>query len=300
MSAKESVLVVGAGKMGSALARALANGGHDVSVWNRTKEKSQALSDVATPVTDLPEAASEASLIIVSLTDYEVGDEVVHTDEVGRAIGDATVVQITSGTPDDARRTEAWAHRHDVAYLDAAILAYPSFVGTEYATVFYAGNRDAFDRHRETLTAISNEPVFVDTAVGSAAALDCAILEAYYGGSLAFLHAAALCEAEGIPAARFFDYKAAFVGLVDITANAAAPMISSGDYAGDQCSLDTHVAALSHIVRFSRAAGIDDRLPSVIHGGFQSAVEAGYGSDELPAAYAALAHRRRGTGSSRG
>jgi 3-hydroxyisobutyrate dehydrogenase-like beta-hydroxyacid dehydrogenase len=289
MTGKETVLVVGAGKMGSALARALATAGHDVSVWNRTDAKAQALGDVATPVSDLPSAASNASLIVVSLSDYKVCDEVVHTDEVGKSIGDATFVQISSGTPDDARRAEAWAERHSVAYLDAAILAYPSFVGTEYATVFYAGNQEAFDRHRETLKAFSHEPVFVDTAVGSAAALDCAILEAYYGGSLAFLHAAALCEAEGIPAARFFDYKASFVGLVDITADAAAPMIASGDFSGTQCSLDTHVGALWHIVRFSRAAGIDDGLPALIHRRFELAAEAGYNSDELPAAYATLA-----------
>ena len=86
-----------------------------------------------------------------------------------------------------------------VSYLDGAILAQPNLIATDYATVFYAGDRTVFDAHKPTLLALANNTVFVAEAIGSAAALDCAILEAYYGGCLAFLHAAAMCESEGFP-----------------------------------------------------------------------------------------------------
>jgi len=151
--------------------------------------------------------------------------------------------------PSNARTGAAWAVASGVHYLDGAILAQPSFIGTDYATVFYAGDRAIFDAHKATLQALANNTVFVADAIRSAAALDCAILEAYYGGCLAFLHAAAICESEGISASRFFDYKQAFVSAIDVTVDVAMPMLEQHRYTGDQCSLDTHVGALAHTHR---------------------------------------------------
>jgi 3-hydroxyisobutyrate dehydrogenase-like beta-hydroxyacid dehydrogenase len=123
-----------------------------------------------------------------------------------------------------------------VQYLDGAILAYPSWLATDHATVFYAGDRHVFDAHKPTLSALATNTVFVAEAIGSAAALDCAILEAVYGGCLAFLRAAAMCESEGIPSSRFFEYKRVFVGAVDATADEAKSMLERRDYTGDQCT----------------------------------------------------------------
>lgn len=281
----KNVLVIGAGNMGSALTRALATQGNHVAVWNRTPEKARALADVARPAQDLFSAVSEADLIVVSVSDYAACGEIIYTGEFAQAVGDATIVQLTSGSPEDARRSQAWAQSLGVDYLDAAILAYPSFVGTEYATVFYSGSKAGFDRHEETLKAFSNAPVFAGEAVGAASALDCAILQAYYGGCLAFLHAAALCEAEGIPGTAFLDYKAAFVGLIDITADAAREMMDQQDFSGVQCSLDTHVAALKNIVRMSEDSGVAPEVPRAIHQAYQDTVASGRGGLELPALY---------------
>ena len=80
-----------------------------------------------------------------------------------------TLVQLTSGSPADARAGLEWAKAHGVDYLDAAILAYPGFVATDDATVCYAGSRAVFDRHLTTLQAIARNSVYVDETIGSAA-----------------------------------------------------------------------------------------------------------------------------------
>jgi hypothetical protein len=46
-----------------------------------------------------------------------------------------------------------------------------------------------------------------------------------------------------------------------MTVDAARPMLERRDYKGDQCSLDTDVGALAHIVSLSHEAGLDNRLP---------------------------------------
>jgi 3-hydroxyisobutyrate dehydrogenase-like beta-hydroxyacid dehydrogenase len=170
--------------------------------------------------------------------------------------------------------------RSTVSTISTALLAQPSFIATDYA-----GDRTVFDAHKPTLQALANNTVFVADAIGSAAALDCAILEAYYGGCLAFLHAAAICESEGVSSSRFFEYKQSFLSAIDFTLDAARPMLERRDYTGDQCSLDTHVGAIAHIAALSHEAGLDSRLPDTLHAVYAAAVTAGLGAKELPAVY---------------
>jgi 3-hydroxyisobutyrate dehydrogenase-like beta-hydroxyacid dehydrogenase len=289
---KETLAVLGTGKMGTALARAFAAAGHSVVAWNRTPARAEPLRTVATLASTPAAAARDASLLVVSLTDYGVCGQVHFTAEMGESLRGKTVVQLTSGTPSNARTGAAWAAQHGVYYLDGAILAQPSFIATDYATVFYAGERTVFDAHKATLQALANNTVFVADAIGSAAALDCAILEAYYGGCLAFLHAAAMCESEGVSSSRFFEYKRTFVSAIDLTVDAAKPMLEGRDYTGDQCSLDTHVGALAHIVSLSHEAGLDNRLPDTLYAVYAAAAAAGLGAQELPAVYELLRAKR--------
>lgn len=295
---KETVAVLGTGKMGSSLVRAFSAAGHTVVAWNRTPGKAEPLRTVATLVTTPADAVKDATLIVASLTDYVVCGEVLFTAEMGESLRGKTVVQLTSGTPSHARTGAAWAAQHRVHYLDGAILAYPNWIATDYATVFYAGDRNVFDAHKTTLQALANNTVFVADAIGSAAALDCAILEACYGGCLAFLHAAAICESEGVPASRFFEYKRSFITGIDVTADEAKSMLERRDYSGDQCSLDTHVAALRHIVSLSREAGLDSRLPDSLYAVYSAALAVGLGAKELPAVYE-LFRPKQGVGEKR-
>ncbi|NOK04350.1 NAD(P)-dependent oxidoreductase [Myxococcus xanthus] len=280
--------VVGCGLMGSALARAFASAGHDVAVWNRTPSKASAVGGGTRAFDSLVEAVSGRELVVVSLSNYAAAAEVLSEKGVAAALTGTTLVQLTSGSPADAREGLAWAQAHGVDYLDAAILAYPSFVATEYATVYYAGSRGIFDRHVETLQAIAKNSVYVDEKIGAAATLDCAILEAYYGGSLAFLHAAAMCKAEGLDPKAFFAQKNSFLGLISVTADAAQDMIEKNGFSGDQCSLNTHVAAIEHIVRLSQDARISARFPKELLDNYKRAVSAGLGDQELPAVFRTL------------
>lgn len=280
--------VIGSGLMGSALARAFAAAGHDVVVWNRTASKARAVGGGTVAIEDLAEAVSGRELVVVSVSNYAACFELLASKGVASALAGKTLVQLTSGSPADARNGLEWATANGVDYLDAAILAYPSFVATDYATVFYAGSRSVFDRHADTLRAVARSSVYVDEKIGSAATLDCAILEAYYGGTLAFLHAAAMCKAEGLDPKTFFAHKNSFLGLISVTADAAQGMIENNDFSGDQCSLNTHVAAIEHIVRLSMDARISARFPKELLDNYKRAISAGLGEKELPAVFSTL------------
>jgi 3-hydroxyisobutyrate dehydrogenase-like beta-hydroxyacid dehydrogenase len=59
------VAVLGTGKMGAAIARRLKSGGFDVSVWDRTRSKAEALQ--VGPVVDSPAEAARAADVLVTM-----------------------------------------------------------------------------------------------------------------------------------------------------------------------------------------------------------------------------------------
>ena len=66
MSDVQTVSMIGLGNMGSALARAIAKAGHDLTVWNRSGEKCRPLADEGASVAlSVGEAVSRSDVIVV-------------------------------------------------------------------------------------------------------------------------------------------------------------------------------------------------------------------------------------------
>jgi 3-hydroxyisobutyrate dehydrogenase len=71
--------IAGTGRMGAAVADRLLSVGHDVTVWNRTREKTQVLAAAGASVTATPaELATRAEITITFLTDAAAIDAAYH------------------------------------------------------------------------------------------------------------------------------------------------------------------------------------------------------------------------------
>ena len=294
MSQQESVSIIGLGQMGSALARAYIDAGHRVTVWNRTGGKAEPFQGRAKVAATPAEACGESDLTILSVSNYEASDQVLRTPEVAEAAKGRTLVQLTSGTPSDARSGAAWAADFGIDYLDGCILAYPSYIGGEQTTVFYSGPKALYDRHEATLRVIGGGTSHVGEPIGAAATLDCALLESYYGATLSFLHGAAICASEKFPLDAYFAGFQAILPLISITADMCKKMLKSGDFKGTDCTLDIHAGAIQHIVRLSQENNVDRRIPDLILSYFDRALQLGHGSDEMAAVFKAIQDPARG------
>ncbi len=280
--------VIGLGRMGSALASALAAAGVPLTLWNRSNGRAFAFADRARVARSAAEACAEAELILLSLSDYSAGMEVM--DDVANEVelADKTLVQLTAGTPADARTMDAWAGMHGMHYLDAAILSYPNAVGSAQAVVFYAGEEARFERYRTTLGVLGGLSQYVGEAIGAAATLGCAALDYYYGATLAMLHGAALCESEQLPLAQYFQTVKATAALLSATADQARNMIDRELYTGVDGALDTHIATLRHIQRLTHDNDVDTRLPDTLMAAYKKAAAAGHSDDEIAAVFEVL------------
>jgi len=280
--------VIGLGRMGSALAGALADAGVPLTVWNRNPARAYAFEGRARLARNAAEACQASELVLLSLSDYSAGIEVMDDIADQAELADKTLVQLTSGSPADARTMDAWAGMHGMHYLDAAIVAYPNAVGSAQAVLFYAGDEQRYERYRPTLGVLGGVHQFVGEAIGAAATLDCAVLEYYYGATLAMLHGAALCESEQLPLNLYFQTVKAVAPLLVATADTARTMIDRELYTGVDCALTTHIAALRHIQRLSHDNEVDTRLPDTIMAAYRKAAAAGHGDEEIAAVFEVL------------
>src|SRR5271167_2404985 len=151
------VTVIGAGRMGSALATVLFHKGFATTVWNRTGAKTKVLSRLGLSVAEsLEESVREADIVVVSLSDYSLTRQLLRQPDIETALRGRIVVQLSSGTPKEAREMDSWALRCGISYLAGAILGSPAWVGTPACTIFYSGPERVFNLAKPVLMAFGD------------------------------------------------------------------------------------------------------------------------------------------------
>lgn len=285
------ISVLGAGRMGAALATAFAKAGHTVTVWNRTAAKAKRLEGAGVHVAPSLLHAMEADLVVDIVSDYEASAGLVRNSGAASALRDSTFLELASGTPREAVRAAAWAREHGIRYLDGAIMSTPDFIGCPGCTILYSGPPDVFEAHRRTLEAIADGGVHVGIEIGHANVLDNAILGVLWGCVHGTLQGAAICEAEKFPLEAFRDTLEASWPVVLPLLRSAIERIGKRHWAADATTQSTVApchASARHILEISKEHGIDAALPDAFVRLFQRAVDAGHRDDDVAAAYEGL------------
>lgn len=282
-----SVSVLGLGYMGSALARAFLAKQQAVTVWNRTASKALPLAAAGAHVAaSVAEAIAASDVIVVCVLDYAASDALLHTAELAAQLHGKTVIQLTTGTPQEARTGAAWATQHGVAYLDGAIMDAPQAIGTPACTLLYAGPQAVFDRYKPLLLSLGGQTLFLGERPGQAAALEGSLLSFLYASWLGFLHGAALCDSEGLSLEQYLSTTLHMLASpLTPLMKSSAEMIRQRRYTSAVASLHANTAALEHIVQFSAENGVARALPACLVAALKQAVAAGYGEDDLAAVF---------------
>jgi 3-hydroxyisobutyrate dehydrogenase-like beta-hydroxyacid dehydrogenase len=274
---RRAVTVIGLGSMGTALAAALLERGHPTTVWNRSARKAQPLVERGARLAATPREAIEASpLILVCVLDYEA----LHTvlDPVADTLAGKALVNLSSGSPEQAHQTLAWALSHGADYLDGAIMTTPPGVGSPEMMFLYSGSDTAFEAHRATLAALG-DPLYLGTDPGLASLYDAALLGLMWSTMTGWLHGTALVGAEKIPATAFTPLAIRWLTAVAGFLTLYAPQVDAGRYPGDDATVDVQIAAIDHLIHAAAARDIDNSLPELLKAAMERAKAAGHGSD---------------------
>jgi 3-hydroxyisobutyrate dehydrogenase-like beta-hydroxyacid dehydrogenase len=270
------VSVIGLGAMGSALVQALLKSGHKVTVWNRSPAKAEVLvAKGAVAAASVEDAVEASKLVVACLLVY---DTVYEAFEPARdALAGRTLVNLTNGTPAQAREMAQWAAARGAAYLDGGIMAVPPMIGQPGALILYSGAQPAFAAHENTLRALGAARYLGEDA-GLAPLHDIALLTAMYGLFSGVTHAFALTGSEQVPAEKFLPMLTDWLGAVMTWLPDMARRIDSGDYRSDVVSnLEMQAAAFGNFIAASEGQDISPELIAPMFELLKRAVASGYG-----------------------
>lgn len=277
-SAPAPVTVVGLGAMGAALARAFLAAGHPTTVWNRTPGRAEALAEAGAVVApSVAEAIAASSLTVVCVRDGDAVGAVL--DAAGDQLPGATLVNLTSATPEDARAIAARAQDRGARYLDGTIMVPTPLIGTDGALVLYSGNGAVYAEHGAALLAIGGDADLLGDDPGLAAVYDLGMLNVFFNGMTAFLHSAALVGADGVPASAFLPYAERITAVLSTSLAGLAQAVDRDEHPGDEDTLEMELAALDHIVEAAGERGLDTSVPDLPRAFVRAAVADGYGRD---------------------
>ena len=281
---KNEVSVIGLGTMGSTLARLLLRAGHPVTVWNRTSAKADPLVREGAVLAPSAAAAVGASpVVVVCVYDYKAANEVLDTKEVASALAGRVLVQLTTGSPQEARDSEAWARRHGADYVDGAIQAAPSQMARPDTTILVSGAEAAFRRSEPVLQVFGGNVKYLGEPVAAAAAMDLATLSYVYGAMLGFLHGARIAESEGFRVDHYGGLVAEISPSFGEFFKHEGAVIQSGRYEVSESPLRISVEATERLAQAARESGINSELPTFASGLFRRAMAAGHGDEEVAA-----------------
>ncbi len=274
-----NITVVGLGLMGSALARTLSDAGRKVTVWNRSPEKARAFEPGTVSVAKtIKEAITASSIIVVCVRDYEVTNHLLRVGAVERSLSGKAIIQLSTGTPSQAREASAWASTINAYYLDGSIMAFPDAIGTEDCVILYAGDASIYEACQVVVEVLGGISPLVGNDPGSAGALDNALLSIYFSFLFGVINGAAICDAENVPLSLFNEMGTSIMPVLAGVLSRSVDMITNDNYESKHSTLDTSASAMTQIAAVASGAKLDTRFIECMRTYVSQALDAGHGS----------------------
>ncbi len=163
----DRIAMIGLGRMGSGIARNIADAGYALTVHNRTAAKAAALVERGARHAASPRAAVvDADIVVTSLMDDASLRDVVHGDDgllAGLKRG-AIHLCATTISPDLARELAEAHRRHGSAFVSGPVVGRPDAAASAQLVSFLAGEPAAVARCRALCAAYSQAVIVVGDA----------------------------------------------------------------------------------------------------------------------------------------
>ncbi|WP_091040647.1 NAD(P)-dependent oxidoreductase [Glycomyces harbinensis] len=270
MSDKRSVTVIGLGPMGRATVKVLLDAGYDVTVWNRTRPKLDAIAELgAEPADTAAEAVAANDTVLLSLIDYGAMYGVLEqADLTGK-----TVVNLSSDSPEKARKGAEWVAERGGAFLTGAYMTQSDDLKHATSRLYVSGPENLYEAHRALLEVLVPGLEYLGADYGMA--------QLYYQAGLAQFHAflnaleqaVAIIDGAGADVDKYIELASQTAdGYRDFTLYFGAAAKQGGW--GDVANFKMMHAGAQHVIDAAEEVGVDATLTRTIQGFYQRALEA--------------------------
>lgn len=201
MNDKRRIGFIGLGSMGIGMASKLAESGYQLTVYNRTREKSEQVAQLGATVADSPgEAASDADVVMLSLADQNVVGAMLFGDEgvFGKLRQGGYIVDLSTVPPEFAREVAGKASEAGYHAVEACVLGNPDHARAGELRVMVGGAEADAAAVQEILETIGKQVTyFGDSGMGATMKLVLNMLMAVQMPALA--EAVVFGERAGLP-----------------------------------------------------------------------------------------------------
>ncbi len=156
--------IIGLGMLGNAVALHLLDSGFEVTVFNRTKEKTiQVREKGAKVVTSPKEVAENSELIITVVKDAAVVKEIsFEKDGIIEGKHEKLIVaDMSTIDPSESKNISRKFEEHDIHKLDIPVMGGPNVAITGNLVMMVSGNKESFDRCKNVFEKIANKVFFL-------------------------------------------------------------------------------------------------------------------------------------------
>jgi 3-hydroxyisobutyrate dehydrogenase len=148
---------IGMGRMGSHMARRLLGAGYSATVFDRSKERSQAMVAEGASVAETPRnLAANSEVLLLSVTDDAAVEQVMFGPD-GALAGlreGSLIIDLSTVSPRTSRRVYQAAREKGGAMIDAAVSGSLPQVDQGSLVIFVGGDQESYERSRSILEVL--------------------------------------------------------------------------------------------------------------------------------------------------
>ncbi len=282
--------VLGLGSMGSALARCLLGAGYDVSVWNRTPGKAEALANAGAEVcTSADDAIGASDFAIICIKSHKETVDLV--EGVSTSLEGKTICDMSTGDTSDADRLVSILGKRRADYMLGMINAYPSGVGKEDATILTVGSVGAWERYGHIIRVLGGKSANVGERPSALAALFAGLFTVRQGFMFGMIYGALVCQKAGIPMQVYSDQLPATLKLVNDYHDLFARTVPAEDYDHAEASMKVYALAQEDALKTFESLDAPAEFMRLMYKQTKGAWDDGFGDRQLTALVQHMAGR---------
>ncbi|WP_455713065.1 imine reductase family protein [Streptomyces rimosus] len=202
-----------------------------------------------------------------------------------------TVINLASGSSAQAREAARWAEQRGARYLDGAVMAIPSAIGTEEEVILHSEPEGDFAAHKSTLNELGTV-TYLGADHGLASLYDVAGLAMMWSVLNAWLQGTALLRTAGVDAATYAAFARQMAAGVADWLPVYTEQIDADSFPPEVATLETDARAMAHLIEEGEAACINTELPKLIKAMADRAIAAGHGGEQYPVLIGEFMQRR--------
>lgn len=278
------ISVIGIGNMGKAIALGLASSGHEVTAFNRTRSKAEALASNGVRIVDTAaEAIAASDYTIAILFDEQSTRSTLLNDQTRPALRGKALINGAAMSPEEAIALSGEVAEMGGRLSDFVVTTYPDKVEARQSQFLVAAHEE--DRTAwQTIFSELGEVLDVGV-VGNASKAQMAGWLSYMFITIGIGYAVAGCEKQGLPIDALQAVLTRNPALAMPGADYIIPEMAQRKYGTSRWSVDNMAASIDYAMQFATGLGIDISVMRSIRDVYIKASERGFGRFDVSALY---------------